>query len=193
MIETQPPLVIEYAGKTFSLHLQDFDTDVDVEEILKIDYGNIMGEILTFPVLFNRIGNLKAEYDNIVKMEELDFEIWMAQKEAEQRKKLTFSEDRGKGVTKQIAPSIPEVQSAIKALPDYKLKYSKLLTVRKNMQNIDAIYWSAKAKGGMLENLSGKLRPEEFEGELLQDTVNGILVKQHKSNMRDELSRRRSS
>ena len=189
MNETQPPLVIEVNGKTFALHLQDFDTDIDVEDILKIHYENIMGEILTFPVLFNRIGNLKAEYEHIVKMAEMDFEIWTSSEESKQRKNLSFAEDRGKSGVKIIQPSIPEVQSAVKALAVYRIKYSELLNLRKNMQNIESIYWSAKSKGNMLENLSSKLRPEDFDRELMEDTVNGVLIKQLKNNMRDDRKR----
>jgi hypothetical protein len=39
------------------------------------------------------------------------------------------------------------------------------------------LYWSAKSKDSKLDKLSDKLRPEEFERELVEDTINGIVIK----------------
>jgi hypothetical protein len=43
----------------------DYNFDPDV--VLKIDYSNIFGEIITIPVLVNRIGLLVAEMRHYVK------------------------------------------------------------------------------------------------------------------------------
>ena len=67
MEDSKEVITIELqSGRIAVLRLQSFDTKVDVDDILRIDYSNIMGEILTFPLMFNRIANLKAEQESIV-------------------------------------------------------------------------------------------------------------------------------
>jgi hypothetical protein len=39
------------------------------------------------------------------------------------------------------------------------------------------LYWAAQNKSGLLRSLSDKLKPEEFMGELLTDTINGVMIK----------------
>lgn len=181
-------LYIELGDKKFTLQIQQFDTDIDVEQILKIDYANILGEVLTFPVLFNRIGNLKAEYENLVKEKELDMNIFMAEQKKQIRKNLTFTEDRGKNGAKIMAPSVDEVETELKLSPGYRVKQKDYLNALKNLSIIESIYWSAKSKDGKLDKLSEKLRPEEFSMDVLQDTCNGIAIKQMRNNFPDKLS-----
>ena len=53
MEDSKEVITIELqSGRIAVLRLQSFDTEVDVDDILRIDYSNIMGEILTFPLMF---------------------------------------------------------------------------------------------------------------------------------------------
>ena len=79
MYEEQEKLLIEFGEKSYLLSMTPFSEEINIDEILKIDYANIFGEILTFPVLFNRIGLLKAEVDNIVAIEKFNLEVFHAQ------------------------------------------------------------------------------------------------------------------
>ena len=158
------------SGKTAVLTLQSFDTEMDIDDILRIDYSNIMGEILTFPLMFNRIANLKAEQENIVSETKLDLEIFEAQLTEEYRKKLTAGKDGGK-------VTIAEVESAVKLDKRYRTKKIHFFSVQKNYGYLDALYWGAQSKDTKLNRLSEKLRPDEFEKELLEDTINGIMIK----------------
>lgn len=156
-------------GKMVVLSVKEFDSELDVEDILKIDYHNILGEILTFPVIQNRIGNFRAEMEAIVASTKFDFEIFEAQLMEEKRNSLEAKSE--KKVT------ISEVETAVRRDTRYVLKKKQLIEVQKNFGYLDALYWSANSKDTKLNRLSEKLRPEEFEHELLEDTINGVMIK----------------
>lgn len=161
-------VVIELKNKMVVLKILPFDTDIEVDEILKIDYYNIMGEILTFNVLFNRIANLKAEQDNIVSVSKMDLEAFEAQLYEELKKKI--AQEEGKVTEKGVEMAITRDPRFV---AKKKVHYEKV----KNASYLDSLYWAAQNKSGLLRSLSDKLKPEEFMGELLTDTINGVMIK----------------
>jgi hypothetical protein len=166
--EEQESLTIELKHRMVVLKTLPFDTDINVDEILKIDYGNLLGEILTFPVLLNRIANLKAEMQNIVNEAKNDSEIFDAQLTEEKRKKIV--NEGGKG-------TVSEVEAAIRMDARYKVKKNDYFAKIRNLDYLDSLYWAAQSKMTLLNKISDKIRPEEFSGELLQDAVNGVMIK----------------
>lgn len=164
-------VVIELKEKIIVLQILPFDTDIDVSDILKIDYHNIVGEILTFTTIFNRIANLKAEQEAIVKLSKMDLEAYEAQLYAEKRKEIVKTE--GKATETQI-------DNAIKSDAGYKAKKTLHINREKDLGYLDSLYWAAQNKSGLLRSLSDKLKPEEFAGELLEDTINGVMIKASK-------------
>lgn len=161
-------IIIELKTKMVTLQILPFDTDINVDEILKIDYHNIIGEILTFNVLFNRIANLKAEMENIVNVSKMDLEVFEAQEFKAQRKALLGS---GEKATEAM------IDAEVKGTANYRIKKTAHFEKVKNLAYLDSMYWAAQNKSGLLRSLSDKVRPEEFEGELLSDTINGVMIK----------------
>lgn len=161
-------IIIELKNKMVTLQILPFDTDINVDEILKIDYHNIVGEILTFNVLFNRIANLKAEQENIVSVSKMDMDIYEAQLFKEKRKALLAL---GEKATEAL------IDAEVKMDSKYRIKKEAHFEKVKNLQYLDSLYWAAQNKSGLLRSLSDKLRPEEFMGELLTDTINGVMIK----------------
>ena len=135
-----------------------------------------MAEILTFPVLMNRIGNLKSEIEEIFAETKLETEIKIAQLEEYYRKKLIGGDSQ-----KQKSPTIAEVDTAVKIDPVYSNLKKRLIRVQREVATIDSLYWAAKSKDDKLNRLSDKIRPSEFEGEIVEDTINGVLIKVRKS------------
>lgn len=164
-------IVIELKHKMITLQILPFDTDINVDEVLKIDFSNILGEILTFNVLFNRVANLKAEMENIVSVSKMNLEVFEAQKIKEVRKFLT--KDGGKATESQI-------DAEVKTCSEYRIIKEAHFEKIKNLGYCESMYWSAQNKSGLLRSLSDKLRPEEFMGELLTDTINGVMIKASK-------------
>lgn len=177
-------IAIELPNKMVVLSLTNFDTDIDTDQIINIHHHNIIGEILTFPVIMNRIGNLKAEMENQLSEEKMDFEIFQANQEEKMRKQLTTSDTDTKGNVKVSKPTKDEVENAVLISPEYKVKKRHLFKVQKNLAYVESLYWAAKDKSSKLDVFSAKLKPEEFEKDILEGTLNGveILVKRKSIN-----------
>lgn len=161
------------------LVLPEFDMDMDTEQLTQIQQHNLMGEILTSSALLNKVGNWVAEMENQVAAVELDLKIWQANQEKDAKGKLSYEEDdgKGKGGKKKVKPTIPEVEAYITSLPAYRDKHLHLLTMKKDMQILRNFFWSVKSKDDKLVKLSEKIRPEEFEGEIVEERINSIMIR----------------
>jgi hypothetical protein len=179
---SQEKIVLELPTRMVVLNLTHQDTDLDTDQLINIQYHNIIGEILTFATVFNRIGNLKAEIENVVAEYKLDCKIFEAHMQEKKRKELTCEVKDSKGNPKIDKPTKDEVENAVLISPEYKIKHKHLLMLEKQAKIIDSLYWSAKDKSGKLDAISAKLKPEEFEQEILESTLNGIqILVKHKS------------
>lgn len=160
---------IPYAqDKMLVMKITPFNTDIDVDDLLKIDYSNLLGEILTFSVIFNRIAMLRADCQNIVNRGKVELEIFEAELSEIKRNDLT---KLGAKVT------VGEIDNAVKRDPFYIKKKNNYFEKVKNFDYVDALYWSAQSKLKLLEKISDKLSPKEFEREILEGTINGVMVK----------------
>lgn len=165
-------LSLEIKGKMVNLRLLPFDGDVNVEEILKIDYSNILGECLTWNVVANRLANLRSEIESIVKEQKFGLEILEAQLKEDYRFQLDGK--NGKKVT------VDEVASAVLRDESYQKRKKFVLAREKEFSYLDNLYWSAKTKSDLLQKLSDKMVPTDFSQDLLEGTVNGIMIKMSK-------------
>lgn len=168
-------------GKSAILTIIPFSTDIDMDDLTTIHSHNIMGEILTSSNLLNRVGNLKAEQENVLAESELDFKIWQAHHETKKRKDLTGTVLDTKGNEKVSKPTIDEVNAAVVTSPEYKVKMQHLLNLRRDTQVINAFYWAVKSKDDKLIKLSEKLVPGEFEKHLVEERVNDVFIKLQKN------------
>ncbi len=162
-------IVIQLNKKSLTLQIKDFaDSNINTEELLQIDYSNIIGDIITFPVLFNRIANIKAEIDSFLREVQLDMKIFEAQLYEKHKKEFVT---RGEKATETA------IDMAIQRDPQYKIKKIEVFKVEKQSAIIDGLYWAAKSKTKMLEAISMKIKPEEFEKEILEGTINDVIIK----------------
>lgn len=168
---------IELKNKIVILSITPFDTDIDVDLVTSIHYHNIMGEILTCSALLNRVGNLLAEIDELVSDSKLDFDLFKAQMEEEKRKELTFDSTDSKGNIKVNKPTVSEIDSAIIRSPKYKVKKKNMFRLQKERDYINSLYWAVKDKAEKVQKLTEKIRPEDFEKEIVEESVNGIMIK----------------
>lgn len=176
-------LVIDLPSKMVVLSSVTYENEIDVDSALKIDYANILGEILTFPVFLNRIGVLLAEADDNVRQSEFDIEIEgkevkLEYQKAEQRARTSLKQSGIKSPTaKEIENSAYQDQTYIDKQDEYREAYREYLNIKKMRDQINSLYWSAKSKDTKLDKISEKIRPDDFEDEILEGTVNGIMIK----------------
>lgn len=170
--------IIHLKTKTLVLEIKDFgSSEINVEDLLQIDANALFEDIITFPVIFNRISNIKAEIDNLLRETAFDFAAFEAQL-YEQHKKRLIGE--GEKATETA------IDMAIKRDPAYKVKKFEVFEVQKQADIVDGLYWSAKSKDKKLEVISAKVKPEEFEKEILDGVINSVMIRSHKSQFIDK-------
>lgn len=166
--------IIHLKNKTLKLDIKDFgDSAIDTEELLQVDMNNIIADIVTFPVLFNRISNIKADVDELLRHEQLDFIILEAQLYEEHKKIILAAGDKA---------TENSVDMAVKRDPRFIAKKRKIITVQKEADVIDGLYWSAKSKDQKLNTISAKVQPDDFEKEVLEGTINSVMIRSYKHN-----------
>lgn len=174
-------ITLEIGNKVFKLRVKEFDTELDIDDLLVIDINNPLGDIITFPVLFNRIGLLKADQQQIVSRAKMELNIYEANLMEQKRKSLVVWSVDSKGEKKGKWPTVAEVENAVKTDLGYQNEQKKYFRKQRDLDVIDSLYWSAKSKDGKLDRISEKLRPEEFSTEILEEEINGVLIRQKKS------------
>lgn len=169
-------VVINLKNKSVVLTLTPYE-EIDVDDLTSIHHHNLIGEMLTISVALNRVGNMVAECNELVRTAKLDFDIFWAQMWEEKKKELTKETIDSKGNIKEKLPTIAEVENAIIRSPEYKVKKMNLIESEKNYELLDSVYRALWAKSKKLEILTQGLKPEEFENEIVEGVVNGILIK----------------
>lgn len=155
--------------KLAAIIIPDWDWELDIDRILSIDYDNIFGEVITIPVLENRVGRLVSEMREYKKREKLKLEI----KEAEVRKELR-NKKSSDGSKK---PTLQEEEDHLLTDPVVKNLRYKLIRIEKDLEDMEAFYDAVKSKAFKLNNLSKSLIPTEYENELIEGKVNNVLIK----------------
>lgn len=160
---------IPFGEKVVVLKLSNYlDEELDIEELTSIQHHNIMGELLTISVALNRVGLLKAEAEREVSLKKLDLSIYEAQ---------LSDEIRNEANTKGSKITIAEVASTVLQHKTFQKKKRMLIEAEKGYSYMESIYFAVKDKSRKLDALSSRLIPQEHEKEIVEGTVNGIMLK----------------
>ena len=161
--------VIQVGETTYKLLFDDFDEDMDIDSLLKIDYSNIIGELVTFPVIVNRFGNLLAEAESKVSESKLNLEVFEAKTKERLRNELAEA-NGGKN------PTVEALNNALLMNKSYQALRKQFIEIQKTRDYINSIFWSAKDKS---DKISILLKSSEItlETELIENRVNGVLIK----------------
>lgn len=158
--------------KVLLFKIQEFD-DLDLDKLLRIDYDNLVAELVTFPVVVNKLGLLAVDMDNELQEAKLDLSIFEAKRKKELREELETSDEKGK----MKKPTIDEVDSALLSDPKWKVKKKVFLKVQKEKEYMYTIYQSAKDKSNKLDKLSMTLRPGDVDDKIIQQQLNNVYFK----------------
>ena len=165
--------LITVGGTDYRLVFDEFDENVDVDSLLKIDYSNLIGEMITFPVIVNRFGNLLAEAESQVAEAKLNLEVFEAKTKERLRVELA-EENKGK------APTVEALNNAVVSNKAYQAMRRKFIEVQKTRDYINSIFWSAKDKSAKLDKLSLSIQPGELADSVIEGRVNNVLIKKTK-------------
>lgn len=161
--------IIQVGQITYKLLFDDFDDEMDIDSLLKIDYSNLIGEMVTFPVIVNRFGNLLAEAESQVSEAKLNLEVFEAKTKEKLRLQLT-AENGGKN------PTVDALNNAVILNAGFQAMKKRLFESQKTRDYINSIFWSAKDKSDKISILL-KSSQITLETELMETRINGILVK----------------
>lgn len=165
--------LITVGDTTYKLLFDDFDEDMDIDSLLKIDYSNIIGELITFPVIVNRFGILLAEAESKVSETKLNLEVFEAKTKEKLRVELAEA-NGGKN------PTVEALNNALLMNNAYQVMRKRLIEVQKTRDYINSIFWSAKDKTSKIEKLSLTVQDSEIPDSVIEGRVNNVLVKKTK-------------
>lgn len=165
--------VINIGGKQYVLMVGEFDEDVDVEDLLKIDYSNLVGELVTFPIIENRIGLMLADAESKVAEVKLNRDIL----EAKLKEKYALSLADGNGGKR---PTVDAINAAVLQDKGYQVLLRSKIAAEKARDYANSLLWSAKSKSSKLEKLSLTIQNNEIPEEVLEGRVNGIVIRRAK-------------
>lgn len=160
---------------------EDFD-DLDIDKLLKIDYANLMAEMITFPVVVNKLGILCADMDNLFQEAKLDLSIYEAKTKDKFRGILETSDEKGK----IKRPTVDEVDSALTQDKIWKVKKQKLNRILKEKEYMYSVYMSAKDKSEKLNKLSLTIKSGDVNEQIIQSQLNNVHFKIKQGLIKDD-------
>ena len=165
--------VIQVGETTYKLLFDDFDEDMDIDSLLKIDYSNIIGELVTFPVIVNRFGNLLAEAESKVSESKLNLEVFEAKTKERLRNELAEA-NGGKN------PTVEALNNALLMNKAYQSLRRQFIEIQKTRDYVNSIFWSAKDKSSKIEKLSLTVQNGDIPDSVIEGRVNNVLIKKTK-------------
>ena len=163
--------IVKIGDKTYTLLIKAFDDDVEVDDLLQIDYSNLIGELVTFPVIVNRIGIMLAEAESAVSEKKLNLEVFEAK--MKERLRTQLAETNGK------APTVEALNNAVLQEPSYQAMRKGLINAQKTRDYLNSVFWSAKDKSDKISFLMRNYEISE-DTKLSEQRLNGILIKKKK-------------
>ena len=165
--------LITVGDTTYKLLFDDFDEDMDIDSLLKIDYNNIIGELVTFPVIVNRFGILLAEAESKVSESKLNLEVFEAKTKERLRNELAEA-NGGKN------PTVEALNNALLMNKSYQALRRQFIEIQKTRDYVNSIFWSAKDKTSKIEKLSLTVQNGDIPDSVIEGRVNNVLIKKTK-------------
>ena len=170
--------VFNIGGETYSFNIGTFDEQIDIDNLLKIDYSNLTAEIATFPLIVNRFGIMLAETESKVSEAKINVEILEAK--LKEKYRISLAEANG-----GKAPSVDILNCTITLDKSYQAIQRTLIAAKKNRDYMLTIYLAAKDKSEKLNKLSLSIQPGDISDTLLEGEINGIVIKRNRNKLID--------
>lgn len=165
--------VVNIGETQYKLIFDEFESDLEIDELLKIDYSNLIGEIITFPVVVNRFGNMLADAESKVAETKLNLDVLEAK--LKEKLKLELAEANG-----GKNPTVDALNSALILQKSYQAMRKSLIEAQKTRDYINSVFWSAKDKSEKLNKLSLTIQQGDVDESLIEGKVNSVLIKKSK-------------
>ena len=181
--------ILHFPNSTVKLVFKDFDDEINVDDLIKIDNSNIYAEKISVSQLYNKVGLMKAEQEYILKEKKLELEFKEADLKKNYRRQATENSgkyqvvgEEEKGWIKLTVDSLNETLLTDKGIQVLKKNIARQESL---VNKLEVMYKAIKDKSQQLQNLLKPLTPEEFENEIIEGEINGILIKKKKHRLHD--------
>jgi len=162
---------IPLLNHTIRLTFKSFEEEIDIDDLTKIHYDNLSGEIITISALLNRIGLLKAEAENEVTIGKHRREVLAANK----RKYYNSICDK---------LTIQQLEDKVLLDEEYQISIKDQQDNQRVFAIVDSLYWAIHSKSQKLSVLMKGTTPEEFEKEIVEGFINGFFIKKIENSIR---------
>lgn len=162
--------IIQIGDNVYKLVFDNFDENVDIDSLLTIDYSNLIGELVTFPVILNRFGILLAEAESQVAETKLNMDVYEAKIKERLRIELA-TQNNGKN------PTVETLNNVVMSNKVYQAMKHKCIEVVKTRDYINSMFWACKDKASKLEKLSLSIQPGDLPDSVIEGRVNNVLIK----------------
>lgn len=164
--------IINIGKDTYVVNFNEFDDDIELEDLLKIDYSNILGEMLTFPIIVAKLGNMLADAESKVNEKKLNFDVQEAKLKEEYRIKLAES-NGGKN------PTIDALNTAVLIDKRYEVYNKMLIEAKKIRDYMLTIYLAAKDKSEKINKVFYQVNPQDIPDGVIEGRINHTIVKKY--------------
>lgn len=164
--------VINIGKETYVLTFDEFDEDIELEDLLKIDYSNILGEMITFPIVVAKLGNMLADAESKVSEKKLNLDVQEAKLKEEYRIKLAEA-NNGKN------PTIDALNTAVLMDRRYEVYNKTLIEAKKIRDYMLTVYLAAKDKSEKINKVFNQASPQDIPEGVIENRVNNTIVKKY--------------
>lgn len=172
---------IKIGNQEVTLFHDNMESSINVDDLTKIDVGNIYGDAVTISAAVNRIGLIKAEVEALMAETKLEYKIYEGNFKAKLRKEAA---NNGNQFTLRVGNEDVKIKATEKALEtcfETDAKWVELkkahIQAEKNFNSLSSLYWACQDKSRKLNSLVNGVTPEDFVGEMVAGKINGILLK----------------
>ena len=182
-MENKESTFVHLKDRVIELVYSSLDNTIDVDTLTSIDYLNLYGESITMPSLINKIGLYRAEAESALNVSVIELDIF----DAELRNK--YRRESAENAGKVLIVKKPEqwLKLTEKALDElitldlgWQVKKKNVSKRTKDLGFIESLFWACKAKDQKLNHLLPANVPEDFEKDIVEGRINGMMIKKHK-------------
>lgn len=167
--------IINIGEQSYKLLYDEFEDGIDIDNLLKIDYSNLIGEIITFPIIVNKFGLLLADAESKVAETKLNIDVY--ESKAKERLRLRLQEENG-----GKNPTVDALNSAVMQDKGYQALKKKLINDIKTRDYINSAFWAAKDKSDKISVLL-KNSDITLDNAEIGNKINGVLIKKMKKQL----------
>jgi len=160
---------VAFGNSIVTLKLASFsDQEIDIEECLQIQHHNIIGEVLTIPLLLNRASLLMNDAEDMCKRTKFEREVVYAK---------TYSKIRKLCVQEGWKFTVADTEAAVLEDDEYQTISQTYFDAEKQYNYCQSIVASIKDKSNKVNFLYNKTVPQEHEIEIIEGTINSVQIK----------------